>query len=196
MIPPPVDGDEQWIQANTKIYSRHGHLYLTPARKQGERVPVEGADVAANVDFNKFVKEVGFDTSDVWMNKKRWHLIQFADPGSADAVFTALSLTCDIVGVGVNVDGHCSAIARSSNYIRPDLSAINVTNHFYPKIRGHVNTDDLMCSLCLAWGKTLLRFITNFEFIFPHYDTTTVMAEWALLSDAQVQDDILNCRAL
>ncbi len=105
-------------------------------------------------------------------------------------------MTGEIGGVGLNVDVHCSVIGRSSTYSRPDLSAINVTNHFYPKIRGHVNTDDLMCSLCLAWGKTLLRFITNFEFIFPHYDTTTVMAEWALLSDAQVQDDILNCRSL
>eukprot|EP00930_Biecheleria_cincta_P070326 TRINITY_DN57968_c0_g1_i1.p1 TRINITY_DN57968_c0_g1~~TRINITY_DN57968_c0_g1_i1.p1 ORF type:complete len:555 (-),score=71.38 TRINITY_DN57968_c0_g1_i1:27-1691(-) len=187
-IPSADTVDTLYIANHTKLYSSVGHLYITPTPTSGTE---DGASLA---DFQKFNETVGFDQSETYNVKKRWHIIQFSNAQDKDRVYQALSVVGDIVGVGVDANGHCSGVCRATSYAIPNFNGIRVYKYFTPKLHGKKNTDELMCQCLLAWGKTLVSYCVNFEFHFPNVTIESVMSEWANLTNDLVQQDILECR--
>jgi hypothetical protein len=121
-------------------------------------------------------------------------LIHFSRWSDENVLFSKLLEVCDIVSVGINAAGDCSAVCRGTSYSNPALHNIPIVKCYNPKLRGRVNSDDKMVEFTKAWGLMQRSFRTNFAVYDPTVSVETVLAEWSKLSDEQVQEDILNAR--
>ena len=148
--------NEQYIEDNTKLASRHGHLYTVPKRTWHNAHQQER-------DFNKFNDDVGFVQSvhfgDVF--RKRWMILHFSNVEVCQSLYHQLALHCDMLAVGIVQVGDGSQVATAlfhrNSATRLNLEGIHVVKWYSPNLKARKNVDDIVMQCILAWLKMQSR---------------------------------------